>query len=73
VLSFDMWCLEMQLYPQARCDTRRPEDVHDYEAYRAAVERFDAEREAQAARDRALQQRLDADRNANHAGDGPAQ
>jgi len=24
LFSFDMWCLEMRLYPAARCDARRP-------------------------------------------------
>ena len=52
VLSFDMWCLEMRLYPSARCDTRRADDVKAYEQYRATTERFDQERTARAKRDR---------------------
>jgi len=31
IWSFDMWCLEMRLYPMQRCDARRAQDVKDYE------------------------------------------
>ena len=33
--SFDMWCLEMQLYPAKRCNARTPEDQQEYQQYRA--------------------------------------
>jgi hypothetical protein len=56
-----MWCLEMRLYPSARCDARRPEDVKSYEQYRAQVEKFDQARATRAERDRAIQQKLNPD------------
>jgi hypothetical protein len=58
VLSFDMWCLEMAMYPEARCDAQRTEDVQDYEKYRADVEKFDAGNKARASRDQELQKQL---------------
>ena len=71
VLSFDMWCLEMELYSPERCDAHRAEDVKDYETYRATVERFESGKRSQAARDQELQQRL-ASPNAPQGGSGPA-
>ena len=59
VLSFEMWCLEMRLYPSARCDTRQPDDMKAYEQYRATAERFDQEQAARARRDLELKQKLD--------------
>jgi hypothetical protein len=73
VLSFDMWCLEMQLYSAERCDAHRAEDVKDYEQYRATEERFQSGKQVQAARDRALQQRLNTDPTAQKPGGAPAQ
>jgi hypothetical protein len=61
IFSFDMWCLEMRLYPAARCDVRRPEDVKSYEQYRAEVEKIDQTRSTRAERDRAIQQKLNPD------------
>jgi hypothetical protein len=61
VFSFDMWCLEMKLYPSQRCDARHLEDMKAYEQYRADVEKFDNARNARAERDRALQQKLNPD------------
>ncbi|HXJ02629.1 MAG TPA: hypothetical protein VNH44_15515 [Micropepsaceae bacterium] len=61
VWSFDMWCLEMQLYPSKRCDARRSEDVKDYEKYRADVEKFDQARNTRAEREKQLQQKLNPD------------
>jgi phosphoglucomutase len=61
VWSFDMWCLEMRLYPSQRCDARRTEDVKDYEFYRAEVEKFDKARNTQAERNKELQQKLNPD------------
>jgi hypothetical protein len=59
VLSFDMWCLEMRLYPSARCDSRQPDDIKAYEKYRATAERYDQEQAARARRDLELKQKLD--------------
>jgi hypothetical protein len=58
VLSFDMWCLEMQFYPAARCDSRRNDDVKDYETYRSSVEKFTDQRAARDKRDLELKNRL---------------
>ena len=57
-LSFDMWCLEMQLYSSSRCDEHRPDDRQAYEKYRASLERYEADKIARAARDAELQRRL---------------
>jgi hypothetical protein len=56
--SFDMWCLEMQLYPAVRCDARRSEDVKAYERYRAATEKNAAQRAFFGKRDQELKDRL---------------
>ena len=58
VLGFDMWCLDMQQYPAARCDTRRAADVKDYERYRASQEQYEQQRVARAKREQALKDRL---------------
>lgn len=54
--SFDMWCLEMQLYPAKRCNARLPEDLKDYNSYRADVEKY---REGQLSKDKRDQEILD--------------
>ena len=59
--SFDMWCLEMKLYPDARCKARTSDDVKDYERYRAAVERYTAQRARQEKQNQALKDRLNRD------------
>jgi hypothetical protein len=41
MLSFDMWCLEAAHYSPDRCDARAPDDVAEFEIYRAAVERYE--------------------------------
>jgi hypothetical protein len=61
ILSFDMWCLEMQLYPATRCDTRRPQDMKDYERYRASVERYQQERAVRDKREKAIEEKLNSD------------
>lgn len=66
VLSFDMWCLEMRLYPSARCDSRQSDDIKAYERYRATAERLDQEQAARAKRDLEFKQKLD--RNAPKPG-----
>src|ERR1700712_4663472 len=58
VLGFDMWCQEMRLYPAARCEARREEDVKAYQQYRVEVEQFDRERAARQQRDQALLKKL---------------
>ena len=59
--SFDTWCLEMQLYPAARCDARRSDDVNAYERYRAAAEQYAEQRALQEKRDQELKERLNRD------------
>jgi hypothetical protein len=58
VLSFEMWCLEVQAYPPMRCDARRGNDVKDYETYRTTIEKFSTQRSEQERRDQALQEQL---------------
>jgi len=58
---FYMWCLEMQLYPAARCDARRSDDVKEYERYRAEVEQYEKQRALQENRDRELKAKLSRD------------
>jgi len=40
VPSFDVWCLELQLFPATRCDSRNSVDTQAYEHYRALAEKF---------------------------------
>jgi len=61
VLSFDMWCLEMQLLPTARCDSRRADDLKDYQKYRASVEQFQRQQRQRDERERALRDKLNRD------------
>jgi len=57
--SFDMWCLEMQLYPAKRCDARLPLDLKEYDVYRTDVERYRHDQQDNDTRDRQILQRLD--------------
>jgi hypothetical protein len=57
--SFDMWCLEMQLYPAKRCDARTPEDQQEYQQYRADVENYRQEQQGKAKRDQELLLKFD--------------
>jgi hypothetical protein len=61
VLSFEMWCLDIQQYPPPRCDTRRADDNKDYERYRAIVEQFNRERADRERRDQDLRNQLNRD------------
>jgi hypothetical protein len=61
IFSFDMWCLEMKLYPSQRCDVRRPEDVKAYEQYRATAERYSEQRAQQGRREQQLNRKLNPD------------
>jgi len=64
LFSFDMWCLEMRLYPAARCDARRAEDVKAYQQYRTDVEQFDRQRASRNQRDEDLKRKLNPDTSA---------
>jgi hypothetical protein len=59
--SFYMWCLEMQLYPAARCDARRSDDLKEYERYRADVEQYEKQRVLREKRDQELKDKLSRD------------
>ncbi len=56
--GFDMWCLEMQLYPASRCDAHTAEDLRDYQQYRADVEKFRQEQQGRLKRDHQVLQRF---------------
>ena len=56
--SFEVWCLEIQSFPAARCDERRSEDTETYEHYRALVEQSAQQRTAQDKRDQELMNQL---------------
>ena len=60
-LSFDMWCLEMKLYPSQRCDLRRSDDLRAFEKYRTEVENFNQTRTTREQRDLQLQKKLNQD------------
>ncbi len=55
--GFQMWCLEMQLYPAKRCDARTPEDMREYEHYRADVEKYRDQQQGKLQRDQEMLQR----------------
>ena len=57
--SFDMWCMEMQLYPAKRCDARLPEDMQEYAAYRTDVEKYRQDQQEKGKRDNKILQRFD--------------
>lgn len=61
VLGFDMWCLEIQLLPQARCESRRGDDLKAYAEYRATIERYQQQRDAQTRKEKELTDRLNRD------------
>jgi hypothetical protein len=72
VLGFSMWCQEIEFLPAVRCDMRRPEDVKSYQQYRATMERFQQERDAQARREKEFTDRLQRDPTATaRGGAGP--
>jgi hypothetical protein len=68
MLSFEMWCIEMRLYPAARCDSRRADDVKAYQQYRSEVEQFDRQRAARNQRDENLKRKLNPDPSAGRTG-----
>ena len=59
--SFELWCVQIQLYPAARCDARNSGDTEEYEHYRSLVEQFAQTRAAQEERQHELMNRLDRD------------
>jgi len=61
VLGFDMWCLEIELLPEGRCEMRKPEDIKTYQQYRAMMERYQQERDAKARKEKEFTQRLQRD------------
>lgn len=40
-INFDLWCQETQHYPADRCDKRLPDDMAEFEAFRARVEKYE--------------------------------
>jgi hypothetical protein len=40
-MNFDMWCQEEKHLPPERCDQRLPDDDAEFQAYRAAVEKYE--------------------------------
>lgn len=40
-MNFDLWCQSHAALPPARCDRRTREDEKAFEAYRAALERYE--------------------------------
>ena len=61
-----MWCLEMQLYPVKRCDARMPEDLREYDQYRADVEKYREQQQGKLQHDQEILQQL----NQNLPGSG---
>jgi hypothetical protein len=59
--SFEIWCLEIELYPASRCDARAGDDVHAYEHYRSLAEQFEQQRGAQEERDQDIMNLLNRD------------
>lgn len=58
VLSFDMWCLEMQFYPPKRCNSQLVDDVKTYEQYRKTAEQYNSERAEKEKHDQELKDRV---------------
>jgi len=61
VPSFDIWCLELQLYPAARCESRNSDDMQAYEHYRALAEQFAQQKAANERHDQELMDLLNRD------------
>src|ERR1017187_6014877 len=61
VPSFDLWCLEIQLYPALRCDAHINDDMQAYEHYRSLAEQFEQQRGAQEERDQEIMNLLNRD------------
>lgn len=61
MFGFDMWCLEMELHPAARCNLRRPDDLKEYDQYRRSLEQYQQEREVREKREKELKDKLGRD------------
>ncbi len=61
VPSFEIWCLELQLFPAVRCDSRNSEDVQAYEHYRALTEHFAQQKAANERHEQELMDLLNRD------------
>lgn len=59
VWSFEMWCIDMEMYSMERCTERRSEDLNAYQAYVARTERYQQEISEQERRQEEARQRLD--------------
>ena len=60
-LTFELWCQDTQRYPIERCNARRPADVTAFEAYRAAIERYELQYLKQADRERQIRDSVNRD------------
>lgn len=61
VPSFEIWCLELQLFPAARCDSRNSGDTQAYEHYRALAEQFAQQKAAHEQHEQELKNLLNRD------------
>ena len=61
VPSFEIWCLLLQLFPAARCDSHNSDDTQAYEHYRALAEQFAQQRATQERHDQELKDLLNRD------------
>ena len=60
-MTFEMWCQDTQRYPTERCVARRPADVTAFEAYRAAIERYELQYLKQMERERQIRDAVNRD------------
>ena len=67
-MTFDLWCLETQRYPQDRCQARSPADVKAFEDYRAAIERYELNHLKDVQRQQQFQERINRDPTSTASG-----
>lgn len=60
-LTFELWCQETQRYPTERCNARRPADLAAFEAYRAAIERYELQYLKQVDREKQIRNSVNRD------------
>ena len=60
-MNFDLWCQETQRYAVDRCDSRLPEDLREFEEYRAVIERYELQYLMEQRRDAEAAQRIERD------------
>ena len=60
-MTFEMWCQDTQRYAYDRCEARRPDDVKDFETYRATVENYEIQYLQERDRDEQLRLQLNRD------------